>query len=84
MGSFIADSKHKVLTQPKQVSQTRHNKGVNRDMLSQVNSLWGVGQLVVFLLSGIASTAFPTNVYGQIDFDGPTESGSTGTAPTEG
>ena len=88
MGSFIGDSKHKLFTRPKQVTQTRHTRGGTGDMVSQVNlkvnSLCGAGMFVVFLLSGIASTAFPKNVYGQIDFDGPTESGSTGTAQTEG
>ena len=89
MGRFIGDSKHKLFTRPKQVTQTRHTRGGTGDMVSQVNlkvnSLCGAGMFVVFLLSGIASTAFPTNVYGQIDFDAPTtESGSSSTAQTEG
>ena len=49
-----------------------------------MNSLWVGGRIVVFLLSRIASTGFPTNVYGDIDFDVVTESGSKGTAPTKG
>ena len=61
----------------------RQTRGVNKNMF-RVNSLLVWGQIVVFLLSRTASTGFPTNVYGDIDFDVVTERGSKDTGPTEG